>query len=458
MTVDRHDLTGKIPPAEARYDVVVVGGGSAGTTAALAAAADGGAVLLVDENPLPPGLMGIDVPLYFGGRMTAAVQHPGRMTEQVLATNPALVAAFEAGVEVRLGTAAWGLYRNGTAMRALPEPLLGLVDAERAWMIGFSRLVLATGARDVPLAFPGWNQPGVIGAQGLHALLTRYDAFAGRRLLILGSGRLALETGLLALAHGLEVAGVVEALDSIQGPPQLAAELAAAGIPFHCGYVPSRAAGTIAGVEQAVLGSLRGEPALTVTCDTIVLALATAPATELLEAGGGGAELAGDCAGAPADMAYVAAWSQAIGLYAKPDTVVCQCEEVTRGDLIDMQPPRYLGRPITPRPLGDFAHPDLVKRLTRAGMGACQGRRCRAQIACLLAEASGTPVAQVPVASFRPPIRPIPLGLLADWQERADMSAGWDVWFGIPTQWVPYADIGTEREASLLAGTGNMHV
>jgi hypothetical protein len=31
------------------------------------------------------------------------------------------------------------------------------------------------------------------------------------------------------------------------------------------------------------------------------------------------------------------------------------------------------------------------------------------------------------------------------------MGRGWDVWFGIPAQWVPYGDIGGEREAMHLA-------
>ncbi|MFX6011422.1 FAD/NAD(P)-binding oxidoreductase, partial [Acinetobacter baumannii] len=78
-------------------------------------------------------------------------------------------------------------------------------DAEAATMVGFGRLVLATGARDLVLGFAGWNQPGVMGAQGFAALLTRYDALASRRVVILGSGTLALETALLALARGIAV-------------------------------------------------------------------------------------------------------------------------------------------------------------------------------------------------------------------------------------------------------------
>lgn len=439
--IDRHDLTGKIPPPEARYATIVVGAGEAGVAAALAATrAPGGPVLLIDENPVPPGLMGTDVPLFYGGRMTTATQNPARMIEQLL--TPALEAAFEAGIDVRLGTAAWGLYQPGPALQTLPEPLLGLADGDRAWMVGFDRLVLATGARDVVLGFPGWDRPGVVGAQGLHALLTRYAAFAGRRVLILGTGELALATARLCTEHGIEVAGMVEVLDAARGMTD--------AYPLHLGRTIAATAGGIDGISGVTL-----DDGTEIACDTICLALGVQPATELLDAGGGSAELVGDAAGPGPDDAYIAAWSRALGRFAGSDTIVCQCEEVTRADLLTVQPPRYLAHPIPPRDLIDVAHPDQVKRLTRAGMGQCQGRRCRSQVACLLAEATG---GVVPVASFRAPVRPIPLRVLADWQERADMAAGWDVWFGIPTQWTPYAAIGTAREAELVADGGNMHV
>ncbi len=207
---DPFDLTGKIAAPAERFDTVVVGAGPAGTAAALAAAAGGRSVLLVDENPVPAAAMGTDVPLFFGGRMTAAAANPARMVETLFLTNPNLEAAFDAGVDVRLGTAAWGLYANGPALRALPEPLLGLADAERTTMVGFGELVLATGARDVVLGFPGWDQPGVMGAAGFHRLLTRYQALSSRRIVVLGSGALALETALLAHTHGIEVAAIVE--------------------------------------------------------------------------------------------------------------------------------------------------------------------------------------------------------------------------------------------------------
>lgn len=469
MAVDVHAIDGKIHAPGERFDVVVVGAGSAGTAAAIDAAQAGQSVLLVDENPVPGALIGTDVPLFFGGRATAAVQQQGRMVEQLFATNPRLEEAFDAGVDVRLGTVAWGLYVNGPAIRALPEPMLGIADADRASMIGFGKLILATGTRDVVLGFDGWNQPGVMGAQGFAALVTRYDAFAGRRIVVVGSDRLGLETALLAVEHGIEVAGIVEITDAITGPADLAARVKDAGIAVLTGTTIAAATGGADGVEAVTLAA--GDMRTEIVCDTIVLAIGVQPATELLSAAdtvaGDAIVLIGDCADAqPPAPERLTAWAEALSRYATDATIVCQCEDVTRADLIGVQPPRYLDRPekMAARSLATLAadgpsHPDQIKRLTRAGMGQCQGRRCREQVRCLLAKADGVPLDQVPVASFRAPVRPVPLGVLADWDERPDMEAGWDVWFGIPTQWTPYAVIGTPEEADHVSGlSGNMHV
>ena len=76
-----------------------------------------------------------------------------------------------------------------------------------------------------------------------------------------------------------------------------------------------------------------------------------------------------------------------------------------------------------------------MKRLTRAGMGLCQGRRCREQVACLLALGGGRTLACGGAArhSHRAPVRPLPLlGSPAPLPEPAEMAEhGWDIWFGI---------------------------
>jgi len=166
----------------------------------------------------------------------------------------------------------------------------------------------------------------------------------------------------------------------------------------------------------------------------------------------------GDCAGQNGGdpeydhHAYRLAWFDALG--GDLSTTVCQCEGVTRADLIGVQAPAYVPRPGggQPHSLHDIAgarsaNPDQVKRLTRAGMGVCQGRRCREQVAMTLARACGSDLADVPLATYRAPVRPLPLKVLAAWDEAPAMGANWDVWYGGAGQWVPYRDIGTPREA-----------
>jgi D-hydroxyproline dehydrogenase subunit alpha len=75
------------------------------------------------------------------------------------------------------------------------------------------------------------------------------------------------------------------------------------------------------------------------------------------------------------------------------------------------------------------AHPDLLKRLTRAGMGHCQGRRCREQVALLLAYTTGVDVAAVPLASYRPPVRPVPMNVLSPDDEPEELRLRWPLWF-----------------------------
>ena len=106
-------VAGKTPATERHVPLIVVGAGPAGVAAATAAARAGVRVLLLDEHPLDPELMAMDVPLYFGQRMSAAVRDRGVMLERVVRANPALEEAVEAGVEVELGVSVWGAFRPG---------------------------------------------------------------------------------------------------------------------------------------------------------------------------------------------------------------------------------------------------------------------------------------------------------------------------------------------------------
>ena len=505
---DRIAQAGKHREPEARYDLLVVGGGPAGAAAALTAAEGGASVLLVDENPVDPGLMGLDVPLWFGGRYTAEVQTPERLTAQVFAANPLLEAAMEAGVEIQLGVSCWGAWVPGWGLASLPGAIAGLADAERAWTVGFDRIVIATGARDVALAFPGWNQPGVMGARGFLSLVETYNAFAGRRIVVLGSGALARRVVQAAQAHGLEVVAAVEIADR---------PLDEFGVRVLTNAVPLEARGGLDGVTGLKVSV--GAESVNLACDTVVMAVSLTPTVELFDVLG--AELAmqpslgghapvspdaiatslpevfvaGDSAGVPGGvpltvdeaeasgrragravlaslgrgtytpqprivaagdaLALQAAWLRALNAASPAETIVCQCEEVTREALLAVRPPAYLGPPSPAQAKRDItslladgpANQDQIKRLTRACMGACQARRCREQVALNLAFASNEPPERTPLAGYRAPVRPLPLKVIAAWDETTEMGRLWDVWMGVAGQWTPYDDIGTEREA-----------
>ena len=82
------------------------------------------------------------------------------------------------------------------------------------------------------------------------------------------------------------------------------------------------------------------------------------------------------------------------------DIIICRCEDVTLGDIR-----RAIREGATTM--------DEVRRVTRAGMGPCQGRTCRLLVAAELARQLKKPVGQVLPSRFRPPAKPVKLGELA---------------------------------------------
>jgi hypothetical protein len=71
---------------------------------------------------------------------------------------------------------------------------------------------------------------------------------------------------------------------------------------------------------------------------------------------------------------------------------------------------------------------DLVKRLTRAGTGHCQGKRCRDQVLMLLADAAGTDLSRMVPGSYRVPVRPLPLNVMWAGDETEEVRRKWPIW------------------------------
>ena len=107
-----------------------------------------------------------------------------------------------------------------------------------------------------------------------------------------------------------------------------------------------------------------------------------------------------------------------------------------------MRPPRYLEagseqmsrRSLRTQMKNGPVNADQVKRLTRAGMGHCQGRLCREQVSLLLAEESGVDIAEIPFMSYRPPVRPLPLRIMWPHDETEQVRRDWPKWFSPTNQ------------------------
>ncbi|WP_189132867.1 FAD-dependent oxidoreductase [Wenjunlia tyrosinilytica] len=175
--------------------VVVVGAGPAGMHAAVAAARGGARVVLVDSAPQAGGQYYRRPP---GG--TAALPH----VFEELRRQPRIEHLPDATV--------W-------AMEAVPGGLhrlhvqQGPADApgRRSMTIEAAALVLATGAYDRVVPFPGWDLPGVYTAGAAQALAKSQRVAVGRRVLVCGTGPFLLPVARSLLAVGAEVAGVLEA-------------------------------------------------------------------------------------------------------------------------------------------------------------------------------------------------------------------------------------------------------
>ncbi len=174
---------------EHQFEVVVVGGGPAGIAAAVCAAESGLRVGIVDDNPAAGGQI-------WRGEEPA---QPGA------------------------GQAAWWLQRlrnsrvqflAGASVIDQPEERVLLAETfrELQW-IAFGKLILATGARERFLPFPGWTLPNVMGAGGLQALVKSGLPIEKKRVIVAGSGPL-----LLAVAAYLKKRGARLSLIAEQAP------------------------------------------------------------------------------------------------------------------------------------------------------------------------------------------------------------------------------------------------
>ncbi|MCD4690216.1 (2Fe-2S)-binding protein [bacterium] len=90
----------------------------------------------------------------------------------------------------------------------------------------------------------------------------------------------------------------------------------------------------------------------------------------------------------------------------KDDVVICRCEDVTYGQIV-----QAVDEGLTTL--------EEIKRVLRCGMGPCQGRTCSRLIARIIAEKTGRSMAEIGFPVDRPPVRPVEIGILAGDRDEA---------------------------------------
>ncbi|MGR6917173.1 FAD/NAD(P)-dependent oxidoreductase [[Actinomadura] parvosata] len=191
---------GPEPHDTAPYDLVVVGGGPAGVAGALTAALAGLRVALVDSGPR------------LGGQYFRHPAEPGRAPGLDRFLRQAR--ALDARADVLLRHQVWAVSREPDGdllVRCATRDTAGTSRDERAVALRARRLLIATGAHDRPLPFPGWDLPGVLTAGGAQALLKGGGVVAGRRIVVSGTGPFLLPVASGLAGAGARVLGVYEA-------------------------------------------------------------------------------------------------------------------------------------------------------------------------------------------------------------------------------------------------------
>ena len=188
-----------------RTDVAVVGAGPAGIAAALAAADLGNRVVLVDAGRALGGQIYRQPATASAAEVTSVgPKLPGRLRR----------ALVHSGIWYLPGTTVWQAVRgsDGAEFRLWLTAAAGGADGGvEPDQVRARAVVIATGASEIVLPFPGWELPGVTTVGAAQALLKGQGVTAGRRLLVAGSGPLLLPAAAGLAEAGVDVVAVLEA-------------------------------------------------------------------------------------------------------------------------------------------------------------------------------------------------------------------------------------------------------
>ena len=212
---------------------VVIGSGPAGLAASIEAAKRGVEVLVVDENSLPGGQLFKQIHKFFGSADHRAGIRGFNIGQDLLEE------ARKNGVEIWLDSAVIGIF-PGRELAVEKGEGNGTKTMQR---IKAQRIVIATGASENAVSFPGWTLPGVMSAGAVQTFINVQRVLPGERFLMVGSGNVGLIVTYQLMQAGADVAAIVEAAGSIGGYAVHAAKVRRAGVPIRLNTTIKKAGG-----------------------------------------------------------------------------------------------------------------------------------------------------------------------------------------------------------------------
>ncbi len=255
-----------------RYEMICVGAGPAGLAAAIEAAKNGVDVIVFDENDRPGGQLFKQIHKFFGSKEHRAKERGFNIG------NSFLDEAKELGVEVSLNSVVLGIYENGT---------LNVMINDRIEHVMAQKTLVAAGASENMIPFPGWTLPGVIGAGAAQTMANIHGIKPGNDILMVGSGNVGLIVSYQMMQADSRVTAVIDAAPKIGGYAVHAAKIARTGVPFLMSHTIKAAHGsehvigaTIIQVDKSWKPVAGTEKHFDV--DTICIAVGLNPMTQLL--------------------------------------------------------------------------------------------------------------------------------------------------------------------------------
>src|SRR5690554_1669867 len=212
-------------PPELSCQVLVVGAGPSGITAAIELADAGYSVILVDDKDHLGGKLVLKTHKFFGSMADCYAGTRGTDIAKILEEE----ARKRENITIMTDSVVVGVFADGKAGIYQPQE-------ERYLLLSFAGVIVATGARERSLVFPGNDLPGVFGAGAFQTLVNRDLVKSSERVLIVGCGNVGLIAAYHALQAGIDVVALIDIAPKVSGYKVHGDKIKRMGVPIYLSH------------------------------------------------------------------------------------------------------------------------------------------------------------------------------------------------------------------------------